>query len=145
MASAAEVNYGTIFVNSQTYVPICTTQTEMVCKQVPTDIQVDFSTAIGIATKEFRQNKLKAMDIHVNWINIIIIQGQFRAFWRPGPENLVGCHSKHHSLEHDITVQSKYFHVPKLSSLQGCVKLTVRVNPTKQDSQKAQLKHYFLG
>ena len=51
VASAAEVEYGTIFINAQTAVPICTTLNEMGWKQVPTAIQVYNSTAVGIATK----------------------------------------------------------------------------------------------
>ena len=50
MASAAEAEYGTIFVNSQTAVPIRTTLTKMGWKQGPMAIQVDNSTAVGIAT-----------------------------------------------------------------------------------------------
>ena len=84
------------------------------------------------------------------WINDRIKPGQFRVFWRPGPENLGGYHSKHHPTEHQVAVQSKYLHVPKLSSLQGCVNLTVRAiptkrqsragNPTKREIQRAQLQ-----
>ena len=85
------------------------------------------------------------MDIRFYWINNRIIQRQFLFFWRPGPENLGGYHSKHHPPEHHIVGISKYLHAPKLSSLQGCVNLTDRVNPTKQERQRAQLKHYFLG
>ena len=55
MASVAEVEYGTIVINAQTYVPIRTTLNEMGWKKGPTDIQVDNSTAVGISTKEFRQ------------------------------------------------------------------------------------------
>ena len=62
MASAAEAEYVTIFVNAQTYMPILTTLNEMGWKQGPTDIQFYNSTAVGIATKEFLQNKSKAMD-----------------------------------------------------------------------------------
>ena len=50
MTSAAEAKYGTIFVNAQTAVPICTTLSEMGWKQRPTAIQVGNSTAVGIAT-----------------------------------------------------------------------------------------------
>ena len=50
MASSAEAEYGTIFVNAQTAVPIRTTLTEIVWKQGPTAIQVENSTAVGIAT-----------------------------------------------------------------------------------------------
>ena len=58
MASADEYKYGTIFVNYQTAVPIRTTLSGMGWKQGPTAIQVEISTAVGIATKEFcQQNK----------------------------------------------------------------------------------------
>ena len=76
MVSAAEAEYGTIFVNpqtavpnAQTAVPIRTTLSEMGRKQVHTAIQVDNSTAVGIATKEFCQKKSKAMDMRFYWIN----------------------------------------------------------------------------
>ena len=51
MVSAAEAKCGTIFVNAQTAVPIRTTLSEMGWKQGPTAIQVENSTAVGIATK----------------------------------------------------------------------------------------------
>ena len=57
MASAAEAEYGTIFVNTQTAVPIRTTLTEMGWKQRPTAIKVDNYNAVGIEKKEFRQKK----------------------------------------------------------------------------------------
>ena len=99
MASAAEAEYRTISVNAQTYVPIRTTLTEMGWKQGPMAIQVDNSTAVDIATKEFHQNKYKAMDMRFYWINNRIEQGKFRVFWRPGPENLEDYHFKHHPPE----------------------------------------------
>ena len=63
MASADEAEYGTIFVNAQTYVTIFTNLYEMGWKEGPTDTQVENYTAVGIATKEFRENKSKAMDM----------------------------------------------------------------------------------
>ena len=77
MASAAEAEYGTIFVNAKTDVPIRTTLSKMGWKKGPTAIQVDNSTAEGIATKEFRQKKYKTMDIRFCWENDRIKQGQF--------------------------------------------------------------------
>ena len=144
MASAAEAEYGTIFINFQTAVPIYTTLSEMGWSQGPTAIILDNSTAVGIATKEFFQKKSKAMDMRSYWINNVIEQGQFRVFWRPGPENLGEYHSKHHLPEHHRAVRSKYLHVPNLRSLQGCANLTVRVNPTKRESQRAKLERNFL-
>ena len=131
MESAAEAEYGTIFVNAYKAVPIRTTLSEMRWKQGPTSIQADSSTAVGIKTKEFLQNKYKSMDMRFYWINNRIEQGQFRVFWIPGPEQLGDYYSKHHPPEHHIEVCSKYLHGPNLRLLQGCVNLIVRVNPTK--------------
>ena len=69
MASAAEANYGTIFVNAQIVVPIRTTLSEMGWKQVPTSTQVDNSTAVGMVAKELRQKKSKATEMRFYWIN----------------------------------------------------------------------------
>ena len=104
MESESEAEYGTIFFKVQTYVPIRTTIAEMGRKQVPTAIQVENSTAVGIAKKEFRQKKSKTMYMRLYWINNRIKQGQFRVFWRLGPENLGDYHSKHHPPEYQIAV-----------------------------------------
>ena len=56
MASEAEAEYGAIFVNTQTTVPIHTTLTKMGRKQGPTSIQVENSTVVGIAKNAFFQN-----------------------------------------------------------------------------------------
>ena len=53
MVSAAETEYGTIFINAQTAVPILTTLNALGWKQGTTAIQVDNSTAVGIAKKSF--------------------------------------------------------------------------------------------
>ena len=79
-ASAAEEEYGTIFFNAQRAVPIRTTLSEMVWKQVSPATQVYNSTAVGITAKEFRQKKSKAMDMRFYWINDKIAQGLFRVF-----------------------------------------------------------------
>ena len=68
MVSAAEAKYDTLFVNAQISVPIHTTLYKMGWKQGPTAIQVDNYTAVGISTKEFRQNKSKAVDMGFYWI-----------------------------------------------------------------------------
>ena len=101
-------------------------------KQGLSAIQLENPTAVRIATKEFRQKKSKAMDMRFYRINNRIEQGQFRVFWRPGPETLGDYQSKHHPPEHHIAVRSKYLHVTNLRSLQGCVNLTIRENPTKR-------------
>ena len=77
VVSAAEDEYGTILVNPQKAVPIRTTLTEILCQQRPTSIQVENSTTVGIATKDYLQNTFKAMDMRFFWINARIKQGRF--------------------------------------------------------------------
>ena len=84
------------------------------------------------------------MDMSFYWINDRFKQGKYRVLWRPGPEKLAYYHSKRNPHEHHIAICSKYLHVPNLCSLKRCVNLTVRVNPTKRESQRAQLEQYFL-
>ena len=94
----------------------------------------------ALQLRNFSKKQYKAMDVRFYWISNRIKQGKFQVFWRPDPENLGDYHSKHHPHEHYITFRSKYLHVPNLRSLQGCFNLTVRVNPTKRESQRAQLE-----
>ena len=74
MASAAEAEYGTIFVNTQTAVPIRTTVTEMGWKQGHAAIQVDNSTAVGIAKSIHERDS--------NWAEKNTIRLQ-RMLWGP--------------------------------------------------------------
>ena len=68
MASAAEAEYGALFLNGKASIPIITTLIEMHHPQPPTPIQVDNSTAVGIANKSIKQKRSKAMDMRFNWI-----------------------------------------------------------------------------
>ena len=63
MASAAEAEYGALFLNVQAAFPIRTTLIEMHHPQPPTLIQVENSTAVGIANKSIKQKRSKAMDM----------------------------------------------------------------------------------
>ena len=88
MASAAEAEYGALFLNGQAAVPIRTTLIEMHHPQPPTLIQVDNSTAVGIANKSIKQKLSKAMDMRFHWMQDRIIQEHFNFFWKPGLTNL---------------------------------------------------------
>ena len=102
MASAAEAEYGSLFLNVQAEVPIRTTLIEMYHPQPPTPIQVDKSTAMGIANKSIKQKRSRSMDMSFHWIQDRILQEHFNVFWKPGPTNLGDYHSKTspHSLSH---------------------------------------------
>ena len=91
--------------------------------QPPTPIQVDNSTAVGIANETIKQKISKAMDMRFYWVIDRIKQGQFKVYWRPGSTNLADYPTKHHSAEHHIKVHPLYLHElqGKNSKLQGCV------------------------
>ena len=123
MASAAEAEYGALFLNGQAAVPIRTTLIEMHHPQPPTPIQVDNSTAVGIANNSIKQTRSKAMDMCFHWIQDRIFQEHLNVFWKPGPTNLGDYHSKHHPTPHHIKVRHTNLHEPHgpHNTLQGCV------------------------
>ena len=91
--------------------------------QTPTPIQVENSTAVGIANKSIKQKRSKAMDMRFHWIYDIILQEHFHVFGKLGPTNLEDHHSKHHPTPHHIKVRHTNLHEPHIShtTLQGCV------------------------
>ena len=91
--------------------------------QPPTPIQVDKSTAFGIANKSIKQKRSKAMDMRFHWMHDRILQEHFHVFWKPGRTNLGDYHSKHHPTTHHIKVRNTNLHEPHNSqtTLQGCV------------------------
>ena len=61
MASSAEAELVSLFVNAQDAAPIRTTSIEMNHPQPPTPIKVDNSTVVGIANEFIKQKMSKAM------------------------------------------------------------------------------------
>ena len=122
MASAAEAEYGALFLNGQASIPIRAKLIEMHHPQPPTPIQVDNSTALGIANNSIKQKRSKAMDMRFHWIQGRILQEHFNVFWKPGPTNLGYYHSKHHPTPHHIQVRHTNLNEPHVShnTLQGC-------------------------
>ena len=68
MASAAEAEYGALFLNGQAAVLIRTKLIEMHHPQSTTPIKVDNSTAVGISNKSIKQKLSKAIDMRFHWI-----------------------------------------------------------------------------
>ena len=87
MASTAEAELGALFLNCQEAVPIQINLEEMGHPQPPTPVQVDNSTALGIATGTIKQHKSKSMDMRFYWIRDRINQDQFSIYWKLGSIN----------------------------------------------------------
>ena len=54
-SSAAETEFGTVFINAKEAVPIRTALEETRWPQLPTPVQVDSTTADGIANRQLKQ------------------------------------------------------------------------------------------
>ena len=63
--------------------------------QPPTPVQVNNSTALGIATGPIKQRKSKAMDMRFYWIRYRSNQDQFNIYWKPGSTNKGDYFTKH--------------------------------------------------
>ena len=87
MASAIEAKLGALFLNYQEAVPIQITLEEMGHYQLPTPVQVDNSTALGISTGTIKQRKSKAMDMRFYWIRDRSNQEQFNIYSKPSSTN----------------------------------------------------------
>ena len=129
MASAAETEIASSYINGTEAVPIRTTLEEMGHLQPPTPVQVDNSTAEGFANETIKQKRSKAIDMRFYWIQDRTRQGQFLIYWRPGVDNLADYLTKHHSAAHHRLMRPNFLHnTERLAHnaihllLRGCVK-----------------------
>jgi hypothetical protein len=130
MASAAEAEIGTLYINSQTAEVFRTTLIEMGHPQPPMPVQTNNSTAYGIVNSSFRQPCLRAIDMRFYWVRGRGRQNHFLVYWKPGRENLGDYFTKHHPPAHHQTMRSTYLQVAqaalrstahKPNSVRGCV------------------------
>lgn len=141
MSSAAEAEFGGIFINSREGENIRTTLEELGHNQAePTPIATDNSTASGIANETIKQQRSKAMDMRFYWIRDRITQKHFLVYWYPGKLNLGDYHTKNHASKHHQRVRSTYLQehdsptdIPTESpgGLRGCVESTSKHVSTK--------------
>jgi hypothetical protein len=110
VASAAEAEMGSLFINAQQAMPIRTTLTELDHPQPATPIQVDNSTATGIANETVKQKKSRAMDMRYYWVQDRVRQKEIDVYWAPGPTNLGDYPTKHHPPCHHQKVRPLFVH-----------------------------------
>jgi hypothetical protein len=110
VASAAESEVGACFQNAQSGAPLRVTLAELGHIQPPTPLRTDNSTAFGILNEKIKQKISKAMDMRYHWQTYRVRQKQFDVYWRPGRENLVDYHTKHHSAQHNKDMRGLILH-----------------------------------
>ena len=150
VASAAETEFGTIYLNGQEAIPMRTTLDKIKWPQPPTPVQVDNYTATGISNRKIKQKMSKEFDMRFYWIYDRISQKQFNVYWQKGDLQKGYYHSKHHNTSHPMTVRPTYLHVPQIqhsSNLKGCVNSALGVLDVyaiKTDAQvvRRQITYY---
>lgn len=84
MASAAEAEVGSLFLNAQDAIPLIITLEELRHKQEAILLKTDNSTADEILNKTIKQKRSKAFDMRFHWLCDRVEQEQCRVFWAPG-------------------------------------------------------------
>jgi len=102
MSSAAEAELGALYINAREAIPMRQLLEEMGHKQPAAPIQTDNSTALGVVTNNIQPRRTKAMDMRFHWLHCRDSQGQFRYYWRPGPDDRADYWTKHHCATHHI-------------------------------------------
>ena len=108
MLSAAEVEFGALYLNAKEAVYLRQILTELGHPQPRTPIQTDNSTAEGVINNKIQPKRTKAMDMRFHWLRDCKAQGQFRIYWRPGKTNLADYFTKHHPPMHHVNVRSEF-------------------------------------
>ena len=120
LSSAAEAETAGVFTNMKEAVALQTALEEMGHPQPPTPIQVDNSTACGIANNTIKQRRSKAIDMRFYWVQDRVNQKQFHVYWKPGKSNLADYVTKHHPAQHHQDMRAKFLH--ELNMLYNLVK-----------------------
>ena len=88
VSSAAEAEYGGMFMNARAALPLQQALIEMGYKQPTTPMQSDNDTATGIANENIKQLHSKTIAIQFRWIQDHVHEKKFDIYWEPGIDNL---------------------------------------------------------
>ena len=100
LASAAETEYGALFLGCQEAEILRTTLADLGHPQGATPMQCDNKCAVGLANETVKERMSKAIDMRFHWTRDRIRQGHFRVFWKRGVDNLADYFTKEHPVRH---------------------------------------------
>ena len=87
VVSAAEAEYGSLFVNGQHAEWTRTILIALGHPQAATEIKCDNKCAVGLATDTLKIKRSKSIDMRFHWIRDRIRQQHFAVTWEPGASN----------------------------------------------------------
>ncbi len=131
VASAAEAELGTLFLNCQEGMIFRLTLEDLGHPQPKIPVHCDNATAVGIANNTIKQQQSWLMEMQYFWVGDKVAQDLYSLSWYPGQENLMDYQSKHHLGAHHTAVHPYYLHkensplelhwAQRPSTLSGCV------------------------
>ncbi len=132
-ASAAEVELGALFLNTQEAKVLRLILIEINHPQPPTPIHIDNTTAVGIVNNTIKRQRSQAMEMRYFWLLDCKMQQYFKFYYQPGFKNLGNYPSKHDTANIHQHVRPYYVHMnnpltllPRAmmpSTLQGCAEI----------------------
>ena len=129
VSSAAEAETAGLFTDMKEATALRTALEEMGHPQPPTPVQVDNSTACGIASKTIKQRQSKAIDRRFYWVQDRVNQQHFHVYWKKGLHNVYADYvTKHHPTKHHQQMRPLILHQANLTSAINGIK--VLMNPT---------------
>ena len=102
---------GGLFHNAKDGVTLRITLAELGHPQPATPIQTYNSNDTGIANRNVKQRKSKAMEMRFYWVQDRVHQKHFIIYWRPGEQNLADYFTKHYPAAHHQQIRPQYLHV----------------------------------
>eukprot|EP00536_Pseudo-nitzschia_multiseries_P001199 jgi/Psemu1/180551/e_gw1.15.67.1 len=128
MASAAEAEVASLFLNAREALPIRQCLIELGHPQPANPLKTYNNTAEGILNGTIKQKRSKPIDMRFYWLRDRAKQGQSNIFWEPGKHNLANYPTKHHPAgSHHKKVRSIYLYKSdSLRTIQGCIELLNR-------------------
>ena len=114
LSSASEAEYGGLFINAKEGVLIHTMLQELGHKQPKTGnpLKTDNSAAHSIVHNNKCQKISRCFDTGFHWIRDRAKQGHFNVYWKPVPNNIADCVTKHHLPTVHIKLRPTYLYVP---------------------------------
>ena len=112
-ASAAEAEYGAVFVNGQVVAWLRTVLKEMGYPQIEATLMLcDNKCAVGIANDTIKAKRSKAMDMRYHWIRDRVKQNELTVEWCRGDSNLADFFTKPLPVHEYWRVRPQLVHTP---------------------------------
>jgi hypothetical protein len=114
VSSAAEAEYGGLFIAAQRGVQLRNTLADLGYPQDATLLMCDNACAVGISTDTVKSKRSKAIDMRFHWVRDRVRQGQFTIQWRKGEHNLADFFTKPLPVKVHQSLMSLLVNVPPL-------------------------------